>query len=136
MGWHLGERRFLTADVCDTSDLETKRLPLRWSTEDELADKNIEKEDPCSVAEHYAITRKLTVYGPARVPYSKLPALKYRPRSALAKTDAQRMLEEVNPEMAARLYSGQRPKHVPMAPKLELVQSIPADLKGGKHRRG
>lgn len=67
IGVHKRDQRFLVADVCDTSDLEIQRLPVRWATDEEVKPETLVGRIPRSVVEHAAIPLRQTPYGKARV---------------------------------------------------------------------
>lgn len=67
IGIHFRDQRFLVADVCDTSDLQTRTLPLRWARADEVAPHVLRHREPNSVTEHQALATVSTPYGRAKV---------------------------------------------------------------------
>lgn len=67
IGVHHRDRRFLVADVQDTSDFETRRVPIRFATAQETGMATVVGRIPRSVCEHEMIQKRRTPYGVARV---------------------------------------------------------------------
>lgn len=67
IGIHRRDQRFLVADVQDTSDFETRRVPVRFATAKEVEHSTVINRVPRSVMEHEMIQKRQTPYGMARV---------------------------------------------------------------------